>query len=144
VSSDAGKVSSCTSPCRAAQRNSLKKLLGPLPLQVLSDPEKRKIYDQFGEEGLKNGFGGGGGGGGGFGGFHPRAAEDIFAEVSSLELLSFWPYECYFPKLVRVDGTTVLKLTTSCFSRNRTSILTSLPAVNIIFLKDNRLHNQQH
>ncbi|KAG1666524.1 hypothetical protein FOA52_014421 [Chlamydomonas sp. UWO 241] len=33
---------------------------------VLSDAEKRKIYDQFGEEGLKGG--GGGGPGGGFGG----------------------------------------------------------------------------
>lgn len=48
---------------------------------MLSDPEKRKVYDQFGEEGLKGGFGGGGGGGAGFGGFHPRAAEEIFAEV---------------------------------------------------------------
>ena len=40
---------------------------------ILSDPEKRKIYDQFGEEGLKMSEGGGGGGGesGGFpgGGF---------------------------------------------------------------------------
>ena len=35
---------------------------------VLSDPEKRKIYDQFGEEGLKMSEGGGGGGGEG-GGF---------------------------------------------------------------------------
>eukprot|EP00292_Cryptomonas_paramecium_P022245 CAMPEP_0113690448 /NCGR_PEP_ID=MMETSP0038_2-20120614/17797_1 /TAXON_ID=2898 /ORGANISM="Cryptomonas paramecium" /LENGTH=161 /DNA_ID=CAMNT_0000611775 /DNA_START=96 /DNA_END=578 /DNA_ORIENTATION=- /assembly_acc=CAM_ASM_000170 len=31
---------------------------------VLSDPEKRKIYDQYGEEGLKMSEGGGGGGGG--------------------------------------------------------------------------------
>lgn len=40
--------------------------------EVLSDSEKRSIYDQYGEEGLKkNGDGGGGGGGGGFpgGGF---------------------------------------------------------------------------
>eukprot|EP00118_Oscarella_pearsei_P026160 m.309518 g.309518 ORF g.309518 m.309518 type:complete len:227 (+) comp46742_c0_seq1:88-768(+) len=29
--------------------------------EVLSDAEKRKIYDQFGEEGLKSGAGGGGG-----------------------------------------------------------------------------------
>lgn len=69
------------------------------PLQALSDPEKRKIYDQFGEEGLKqgppppgaggfdaNGFGGfpgGGGGGGGHYRYQPRSANDIFAEVNS-------------------------------------------------------------
>ncbi|CAM9433631.1 unnamed protein product [Phaeothamnion confervicola] len=43
--------------------------------EVLSDPDKRAVYDQFGEEGLKGGGmpegspGGGGGGGGSFGGF---------------------------------------------------------------------------
>lgn len=37
---------------------------------------------QFGEEGLKGGMGGGGGfGGGGGAGFHPRDANDLFAEV---------------------------------------------------------------
>lgn len=39
--------------------------------EVLSDPEKRRIYDEYGEEGLK-------GGPGGAGGFH--SAEDIFAQ----------------------------------------------------------------
>eukprot|EP00051_Salpingoeca_urceolata_P002264 m.48570 g.48570 ORF g.48570 m.48570 type:complete len:406 (+) comp12012_c0_seq1:461-1678(+) len=44
--------------------------------EVLSDPDKRKTYDQFGEDGIKGGGMGGGGGGGP--GFHdPR---DIFAQ----------------------------------------------------------------
>jgi len=47
--------------------------------QVLSDPQKRAQYDQFGHDGPQGGFGGGYGdfsgfGGGGFGGF-----EDIFS-----------------------------------------------------------------
>ena len=49
-----------------------------LPIKVLSDTQKREIYDKYGEEGLKAG-GGGGGGGGGHG---HRSPEDIFAEVS--------------------------------------------------------------
>lgn len=39
--------------------------------EVLSDPEKRKTYDMFGEDGLKGGGGGGEGGGGGRGGGGP-------------------------------------------------------------------------
>ncbi|OMO51648.1 hypothetical protein CCACVL1_29664 [Corchorus capsularis] len=55
---------------------------------VLSDPQKRQIYDLYGEEGIKSaelsspgGFAGGGGGvGGGAYRFNPRNADDIFAE----------------------------------------------------------------
>ncbi|KAJ1729754.1 Molecular chaperone (DnaJ super) [Coemansia biformis] len=65
--------------------------------EALSDKQKRQIYDQYGEEGLKGGvppggaggggFPGGGGGGtfsftsGGFGGFNPSNPEDIFAQL---------------------------------------------------------------
>lgn len=39
--------------------------------EVLTDPEKKRVYDQWGEAGLKNQGGPGGPGGGG--GFHYQA-----------------------------------------------------------------------
>ena len=48
--------------------------------EVLSDKEKRAIYDQFGKGGLEGGMGGGGGGGpgGGAAGMNFAHAQDIF------------------------------------------------------------------
>eukprot|EP01138_Halocafeteria_seosinensis_P010909 gb/GECG01011142.1/.p1 GENE.gb/GECG01011142.1/~~gb/GECG01011142.1/.p1 ORF type:complete len:296 (+),score=56.34 gb/GECG01011142.1/:1-888(+) len=50
--------------------------------EVLSDKEKRAIYDKYGEEGLKGGMpaGGGGGGGGGTTHFEFRDPNEIFAQ----------------------------------------------------------------
>ncbi|GAB4031853.1 MAG: molecular chaperone DnaJ [Elusimicrobiota bacterium] len=49
---------------------------------ALSDPEKRKLYDAYGEEALKGGGPGGPGGFGGFGGFSQQAdLNDIFGDV---------------------------------------------------------------
>lgn len=49
---------------------------------MLSDPEKRQVYDAYGEEGLKAGGGPGGPGGAGAQQFNFRSADDIFREVS--------------------------------------------------------------
>lgn len=62
--------------------------------EVLSDPKKREMYDQFGHAGAQGGFGGQGGpfgGAGGFGGFRGGPAgggqqdpfQDIFSDVFS-------------------------------------------------------------
>ncbi len=47
--------------------------------EVLSDPKKRKMYDQFGHAGVDPSFGGGAGAGGQYGGF--GGFEDIFSEI---------------------------------------------------------------
>ncbi|VAH02543.1 unnamed protein product [Triticum turgidum subsp. durum] len=47
--------------------------------EVLTDQEKRKIYDRYGEEGLKQFQGGRGGGGGGMN------MQDIFSSCSSID-----------------------------------------------------------
>eukprot|EP01091_Cochliopodium_minus_P003713 TRINITY_DN1368_c0_g1_i1.p1 TRINITY_DN1368_c0_g1~~TRINITY_DN1368_c0_g1_i1.p1 ORF type:complete len:401 (+),score=145.07 TRINITY_DN1368_c0_g1_i1:157-1203(+) len=50
--------------------------------EVLSNPEKKKLYDQFGEEGINPNVGGmPSGGGGGFSGFSDQRAQDIFSQV---------------------------------------------------------------
>ncbi|KPI85462.1 putative chaperone protein DNAj [Leptomonas seymouri] len=48
--------------------------------EVLSNPDKRQVYDQYGSEAATNPNAGGPGGMGGFGGMGGRSAEDIFAE----------------------------------------------------------------
>lgn len=51
--------------------------------EVLSDSEKREVYDRFGEEGVKNGFGPGSGGPSANGAafhFTPTAAEEVFKQ----------------------------------------------------------------
>merc|ERR1719449_135227 len=42
--------------------------------EVLSNPDKRRLYDQAGEQGIKEG----GSGGGGFGGSNPMDIFDMF------------------------------------------------------------------
>ena len=50
---------------------------------ILSDPEKRKAYDQFGHAAFENGGGGGAGGFGGFDGFNFNGGDmgDIFGDI---------------------------------------------------------------
>jgi DnaJ family protein B protein 4 len=58
--------------------------------EVLSDSNKRQVFDQYGEEGLKGGMPGNTPGGGGMpGGMHFSASnpEEIFSRVRALTLL---------------------------------------------------------
>ncbi|CAG0917161.1 unnamed protein product [Notodromas monacha] len=62
--------------------------------EVLSDKRKREIYDQYGEDGLKNGMGGESGGGMPGGGFHyhSRDPRETFAQCFG----SSNPFEAFF------------------------------------------------
>lgn len=66
--------------------------------EVLTDPQKRKVYDRYGEEGLKN-MGQGGGGGG-----DPR---DIFSQYVLLLLSTYFllylSSECRFLDLMSIE-----------------------------------------
>jgi DnaJ-class molecular chaperone len=46
--------------------------------EILSDPQQRQIYDQYGEKGLEQGGGGGGG----------MAAEDLFSSSVAAAVVS--------------------------------------------------------
>ena len=64
----------CTLHCQLAIDAALAVLRPPstaAAYEVLTDPEKRRVYDRYGEEGLKQ-MGQGGGGGG--------SAQDIFSQ----------------------------------------------------------------
>ncbi|ORX82664.1 DnaJ-domain-containing protein [Basidiobolus meristosporus CBS 931.73] len=57
--------------------------------EVLSDKNKRAIYDQYGEDGLKGGFGGGGGSEGGFPGGFPGGFQSAFGNMPGGASFSF-------------------------------------------------------
>ena len=84
--------------------------------EVLSDPKKKQIYDQYGEEGLQAEAQGGSA----QGGYRYRRAEDIFSEVASC-----WTVTVTGSALPRLPPTTglVAQQPVSCHAKHQPGTL---------------------